>query len=215
MKYRNPKVLIVILLVGAILGIVFFLSGTDLSRITAFIMGENTHPLGFIVLFAILPILGFPIIPFFVLLGIKFGSTTGILLLFGGAALHMAVSFIVSQSFLKPLIMKLATRYHVTVPKIPEKRRVLFTFVFLVVPGLSYAMKNYILPIAGVPFRQYFTVGVLTHGSHGIPLVIAGDAVDTGGFIIPAAVLLTALGFYLVLSKIWKKQGVSLSEADR
>ncbi len=47
----------------------------------------------------------------------------------------------------------------------------------MAVPGLSYALKNYLLPLSGIRFFSYMVCAWLTQGIMGIPFVIMGKAV--------------------------------------
>ena len=83
---------------------------------------------------------------------------------------------------------------------------VLWSFLFMVIPGLSYAMKNYILPPTGIRFRQYFFIGLITQGGTGIPIIFAGEVVESGNFIIPFMIFMVVLAVYLILLRIRKKR---------
>jgi hypothetical protein len=58
------------------------------------VVNENTHPALLLTLFFRLPILGFPISIFLVLLGIRFGSTYGVVFMIAGMPIHLPATII-------------------------------------------------------------------------------------------------------------------------
>ena len=62
-------------------GALYFWLGEDFTVLLNFAVAEETHPALFLLLFALLPIVGFPISVFLVLLGAKFGAWPGVLIM--------------------------------------------------------------------------------------------------------------------------------------
>jgi uncharacterized membrane protein YdjX (TVP38/TMEM64 family) len=96
MKLPNKKRMIVIgaaiTAVGIIAAIAFAMKG-DLARAAAYLVNQDTNPAGLLVLYTVLPIAGFPILPFLVLLGVKFGLKVGILIMLAGFFVHLTIAF--------------------------------------------------------------------------------------------------------------------------
>lgn len=197
-KWIVPAVLI------CMAGGIWAVGSSDVLQMPHDLLGRDTHTAAFILLFVTLPVLGFPILPFMILLGLKFGVTVGTGMFFGGMAVHLAIAFPVSNSFLRPFLLRYACRRNIRIPRISGERMVAFSFAFMALPGLSYAMKNYLLPLAGVPFRHYFPITLLTQGILAIPFILAGDAAGAGKFFLPAAMLIFAAAVYLLI--MWKKK---------
>jgi hypothetical protein len=83
----------------------------------------------------------------------------------------------------------------------------------MAIPGLSYAMKNYLLPLSGVSFRVHIGVGFLTQGALGIPFIVAGHAAAGKSFFLLAALLLAlSLIYGLILWMKKKKQMFSTGQ---
>ncbi len=121
-------------------------------------INENTPPALFLVLLAILPLVGFPISLFIVLAAIKFAPLNGLLLMGGAVIFHMGVSYLLAHSVMRPLLEKLLDRWEYSLPTIPNRKAALFTLFFTALPGLPYTAKNYILPLSGVPLKYYFLI---------------------------------------------------------
>ena len=141
------------------------------------IVSEQTHAALFILLFLVLPLLGFPVTVFLLLLGVKFEALTAISVLFGGVAVHVAVCFPAANTILRPVIQRVLRDSCYRLPQLPREGSVWPGILFMAIPGLSYIMKNYLLSLSGMPFRYYFPIGWLVQATMGVPLVLAGDAI--------------------------------------
>ena len=203
-KNRQKKILTITILLLCITMICCFTGRDHMTAYVAHIINEQTHPALFILLFILLPIIGFPIIIFLVLLGIKFGIETGMLIMFLCMPIHLSSSFLLANNFFKPAIESYVNKKGYRLPQLSEDRYLWVGFVFMAVPGLSYTMKNYIFALSGTPFRYYFLIGVLVNSVMGIPFVIAGDAVVGKSFLLLTLVFLFLLGGYGV--SLWIKK---------
>jgi uncharacterized membrane protein YdjX (TVP38/TMEM64 family) len=196
-KYRT---ILVVCGVLVCLGLVYLWAGCpDFRELFRYIKSPGIHPAALLFAFFILPVFGFPISVLLVLLGLRFGTVGGIAAMFLIIPLHLAVSFFLARSVFGELIKKLAGEKRVQKLQVPEHRHLEFSFVFMAVPGLSYAMKNYLLPLSGVRFRYYFFIGWLVQGLMGIPFVILGKVpTDWDPGLIFVAVLIFVL-IYVVM----------------
>jgi uncharacterized membrane protein YdjX (TVP38/TMEM64 family) len=84
----------------------------------------------------------------------------------------------------------------------PENRQLGYGFLFMVVPGLSYALKNYLLPLSGIRFFPYMMCAWLTQGIMGIPFVIMGKALVHWDIELLAVVACIVLVVFLFKRKI-------------
>ena len=80
---------------GAVLG--YYLLRPNIDQLLAYLISKDTHPLGFLISFLLLPMVGFPIIPFLVIIGVKFGVKQGTIIMFVGMLIHLAVSFLLTR----------------------------------------------------------------------------------------------------------------------
>jgi len=171
MKLDLKKILLIILILLAGVAIVFYYP--RISGWFKFLINKDTHPLLFIFLFAILPVFGFPITVFLVIIGAKFGSYLGTLIMFLCIPVHLLASLFIAKTFVRPFINYFIKGKY-TIPSVPEDHAARFSFVFMAIPGLSYTMKNYILFLSGVPLRYYFLFGLFVNAGLGVPMIVAG-----------------------------------------
>jgi uncharacterized membrane protein YdjX (TVP38/TMEM64 family) len=168
-----PTFAMVLILVGA----VYVIWKYDSVGWLTFILNEKTHPVLFVGLMAVLPAVGFPISIFLVLAGIKFGLLWGLVVTAATLPIHMAASFFIANSMLRPRLEAFLRNRDYGLPQFPEDKMALFTCVFLGIPGLPYALKNYLLALAGVLPQYYFGIGWPVHLAVAVPFIGLGGSV--------------------------------------
>ena len=202
-KYRT-----VLLLCGVAvcLALVYVLAGCpDFRELFRYMKDPRIHPAALLFAFFTLPLFGFPISVLLVLLGLRFGTVGGIAAMFLIMPLHLVISFSLARSVFGEWIKKIAGEKRIQGLQVPAHRQLEFSFLFMAVPGLSYAMKNYLLPLSGVKFRYYFFFGWVVQGVMGAPFVILGKApVDWNPPLIFALVLIFVL-IYVLMKWVQKR----------
>jgi uncharacterized membrane protein YdjX (TVP38/TMEM64 family) len=195
------------MLLAGLLAMLWRLWGPEMRAFFDWALGRGGSPVLFLVLFAALPLLGFPVTAFLVLLGARFGITEGLLIMGAGMAIHLLAAFWVAHSFLHGPMMRLLQWMNYRLPQVPEERVAWFSLIFMAVPGLSYCLKNYILPLAGVPLRWFFLSGFFIQGAMGIPFVVAGDAMAAESLLLLVGVFGVLLVGYAVVWRLRKRNG--------
>jgi uncharacterized membrane protein YdjX (TVP38/TMEM64 family) len=155
-------------------------------------ISESMPPLFFIGAMLVLPVFGFTISAFLVLGGVIFGVTQFILIWILILPLHVLAAYFIARWVRIPLTEFLCHRLGVRIPNIPPEHVAKFSFLFLAFPGLPYAAKNYILPLAGVPFRYSVIMNTVVQGLIGLPFIILGKSaakIDLTAFNITLAVM--------------------------
>ena len=109
-------------------------------------------------LMILLPIFGFSIGIIYVVAGAKFGSGLGLVLVSVSTAIHLAGSYWIARSFLRNRLEAILNRRNYHLPNLPETEQAPAAFLTALVPGLPYAARNYLLGLAGIPFRTCLIV---------------------------------------------------------
>jgi uncharacterized membrane protein YdjX (TVP38/TMEM64 family) len=161
----------------------------------------QTHPAGLIAAYVVLPMIGFPIMPLLILLGVRYGSLYGSLIMVLITPLHLAVSYWAVRTRIQDWIQHLADARSVEIPKISAKHRFSFSLLFMAIPGLSYSLKNYLLPMSGLSFPLFLVCGWLPQAVMGIPFVVMGAAAARYSLIIVAGMV--GISIVLMLSRKW------------
>jgi uncharacterized membrane protein YdjX (TVP38/TMEM64 family) len=193
----------IVLVLTAGVGFIFFRE--DIQPLVTLIKSDQTHPAVLIGCFLILPLLFFPITVLLVLVGMRFDAPAGILIIFMLTPFHLLVSFFVVRSVFRSRIEQFARKKNFGIFTIPPKRHLEFAFLFMAVPGLPYTVKNYLLPVSGIPFRMYFLIGWLVQGVMGIPFVVLGDAAAQWDIHLILIVVVVLLAGYLIARQIRKR----------
>jgi len=144
-----------------------------------FVLNRDTQPLLFLTLWAILPIFGFPMTIFLVLAGVKFGIVWGILLTLAVMPVHMIASYLVARSFLYRPLLGFLERRGYSLPHLANRRVITGMFVFVSLPGPSYALKNYLLALLDIPFMTYLGMNWSIQSLLHVPIIgLSGAAIQ-------------------------------------
>lgn len=176
--------------------------GDDIVAWITASFSRGAPPVFFLLMFLLLPLLGFPISVFLVLLGLKFGWLWGVVILFAGIAAHLLAAFSIANSFLRDPIQRKLVDLGYRLPQVPRHRRLWFSCLFMAVPGLPYAVKNYALALCGVPFGHYFFSGFVFQGTMGVPFVIAGEALAAEQMLLLLLVVVGSGGLMAMIHRI-------------
>jgi uncharacterized membrane protein YdjX (TVP38/TMEM64 family) len=203
---NNKKVFLLVLSVIAVAGIIYTI--TKYGRFDWFdrVVHEKTPAHWFVVAMALLPNVGLPISVFLVLAGAKFGLVGGLLAAFVTMPTHLLFSFFAVHSVFRPTLVKLLHKMDYHLPEIPQKRIAPFAVLFVGVPGLPYAVKNYGLALTGIPFRYYFGISLPINLLLSVPVIgLGASAIEMNLrlFFLFAAVLV--IGYVIIL---WMKRNI-------
>jgi uncharacterized membrane protein YdjX (TVP38/TMEM64 family) len=164
---------------------------------------RNARPAPFFAVIALLPAVGVPLTPLFILAGATFGVRLGLVGTWLALAANLALCYWIAQSGLRPRIESLLRRFSYKLPNFKEARRnaVRFTLAVKLMPGPQFA-KNYLLGVANVPFALYLTASMLITGLYAAAFVVLGEslldhnrqrAVMAGGVVVVLALGVWAL----------------------
>ena len=164
---------------------------------------REAEPLPFFVLMALLPALGFPITPLFVLAGAVFGATVGLIGSFLGLAVNLLLCHWIAHSALRPHLERMLARTNYRLPRFDADRRGALQFILLVriTPGVPLFLKNYLIGFSDIGLRLHFGISILLTGAYGAGFVLLGESMlehDVFEAII-AAVILALVSVAVVL----------------
>jgi uncharacterized membrane protein YdjX (TVP38/TMEM64 family) len=178
---------------------VYILIRYELFQRTMQLINEGTPTGLFIILMLFLPMVGVPLSLFLFVLGIKFGLVPGLLLLEAVMPVHFLLAFALAHWVRKPIEDFLIQKRGYRIPKVPPKRVLLFSFLFLTFPAFPYAVKIYGLPLAGAPFRYCFWLNWAIQGTLCIPFVLLGRSAADLNFVLLAFTLAIFVVLFFVL----------------
>lgn len=204
---RQHKKLVAVALLLAALAAVAWCYRDHLDREAIVAFAESLSLPWFLAAVLFLPLIGFPITPLLVVMGIRFGFAGGMAVAAGATFLHNIAAFRLTHGWFRERLRRRLARFGYAIPNIDPKHQAWFTALFAAIHGPPYAAKLYLLALTDVPFRIYLWVGAPIYAFFCVIPVGAGSAVDAlKPWVIYAlvgmSVALLAAGF--LLKRKWK-----------
>jgi uncharacterized membrane protein YdjX (TVP38/TMEM64 family) len=167
-----------ICLLIAIVAVFFYLGyyHEPLTLLKSYLEG-TVNPLFFLLLMFVLPVLGVPISLFLLLAGMKFGLAGGITLAAFSMFFHMAVTYGLAHQFLRDWITRQLKHFRLAIPSFKGGRKYRHAFIFMLVPGLPYVMKNNVLALTGIGFGPYILINWTAQFGTSLPLILIGKGI--------------------------------------
>jgi uncharacterized membrane protein YdjX (TVP38/TMEM64 family) len=189
----------------AVVGLVAFMyvvwSAYDHAAVMHWIRGLK--PLQYFTLIALLPAIGFPTTPLYVLAGASFGILVGLVGSWISLAVNAALCFWIAR-WMRPMFERLLRRFHAELPDISRRERgnLRLALGVKLAPGAPTFVKQYALGMSGISFRLYMTVTMLVSGVYVAAFVVIGESLldhrpgRTAGALAVLAALIAAAIWY-------------------
>jgi len=155
---------------------------------------------------ALLPALGFPLLPFALAAGPVFAPTLGT----GGVvacailavAINVTLTYALASTGLRPLVAKLMARLGYRLPPPRPDRTWFFITIVRLAPGLPFWAQGYLLGLMRVPFAPYVVVSTLVPAGYLTAAIVFGDALMHGdrrvAFTALAAIVIISVAVFLI-----------------
>jgi uncharacterized membrane protein YdjX (TVP38/TMEM64 family) len=147
-------------------------------------------------LLTVLPLFGFPVTVLHVVVGMRFGIPLGLTLAAISITLQLLASYLLVHFFREKFARRLEP-VRQRIPKTAHGSMCLFT---MLLPGVPYFAKNYVLPLLGVPFRTYLLVCLPIHIIRSSIAIIFGEMSDD---LTPTRITCLVLYFAATFSVSW------------
>jgi len=190
------------IIVGAVF-LVSILFTSNPAPLVAKYLSRDTNAFVFAGLMAVLPLAGFPISIFLVLVGMVYGIIGGIFLTGAIMLFHLVVTYYLVHSLFRPLINRMLRKFEVEIPRLPGKDKKGLAFLFMITPGLPYSVKNYLFALTELPFVHFLLIAWLAQFGFSIPFIVLGKSVVQENLWILLLVVLVLLAGYLL---VWRLQ---------
>jgi uncharacterized membrane protein YdjX (TVP38/TMEM64 family) len=174
----------------------------ELSKEAIIGFGKEIPSGWYLLLFFLLPLVGFPVSIFLVLAGIHFGFSGGMAASTVTVFFHNFIAYRLTHGLFRDRLRAYLERNGYGIPSIDARHRVRFTVLFAAIHGPPYAAKLYLLALTDIPFRIYFFAGAPVYVLFcAIPVAIgsAATTLDMGwiSFVIGGIALVTLGGYWL------------------
>jgi len=168
------------------------------------LLNEKIDPFLFVALMAVLPSVGFPISVFLVIAGAKFGLAGGLFVSALTIPIHLSISYFIGNSMFREGLQKYLSKKDYQLPEVPQDKMVPWALVFVVIPSIPYAVKNYLLALADLPLLYYFAINWPVNFVLSIPFLGLGEsAARMNLWLFFLFIVLLLLGYALAL---WLKK---------
>lgn len=187
----------VLAVLGLLAGVgLLWVGGWQIDPETLHAWQQDAPVLPFFTALTLLPLVGVPTTPFFMVSGAAYGILTSLIGTAIALSVNLLLSFGIARGGLSPLLRRILARTGHTLPDLDEKRELHFTLMVRMIPAMPNFVKNYLLCLAGISFPLYFGVSLIISLLYAAPFIILGESIlekDSSDLIV-ALVLLAALG---------------------
>lgn len=152
-------------------------------------------------LMAFLPVVGAPVSVLFIIGGARFGALGGLIAAAIAIAINLLLTYWMTKFVLRKPIASFFKKTKYKLPRVPKEEYISISLLTALVPGLPYAAKNYLLVLAGVPFRVYFWVCLPSHFFHASLAILFGDMTKN----LTKGKVIFLIGYGIVLTLLCKR----------
>lgn len=165
---------LVLLAVAAVVWLL--LTHFDWAAVSEAIARLDAIPL--VVAMCALPLVGFPILPVYLVAGARFGPGMGGIIVTIATSAHLVGTYIIARTVLRRPLERLLVRWHAHLPEIPRDEEAMVSLIAALVPGLPYVVRNYLLAMAGLRLRVYFWICLPVYVARSYVSILLGDMSD-------------------------------------
>jgi uncharacterized membrane protein YdjX (TVP38/TMEM64 family) len=193
-KRKSHRMLLAIA-AAVVLALLFVFSATIDWRALRMAM-EGMDRGSLLILVALLPLFGFSIGIAYLVIGAVFGGWPGMAVVGGITAIHLIGSHWIARSFLRAPLQRYLKRSKKKLPELPAGEEWSVALMTVLVPGLPYFVRNYLLALSEIPLRIYFWACWPVYVIRSCLVIFLGDY--SGDFSVQrAGVLVTVLAVKL------------------
>lgn len=161
---------------GALVVLLFFLIWRYWNHEAFLAWKSNAGAVPFFIALAILPVIGFPTTPFYIIAGATFDLPTALLGSLLALVVNLTLSYRLTRGPLRSLLEKWLARSGKELPQVEKHGHWRFTLMVKCLPGLPTFLKNSAVALAGVPFPIYFGVSLVISGLYAAGFIILGES---------------------------------------
>jgi uncharacterized membrane protein YdjX (TVP38/TMEM64 family) len=159
----------------------------------------------------ILPGLGFPVSPLWIIAGAVWGSNwQACAATVLAMELNMSWTYWLAAGPANALIARLLGSRWSQWRQVETRNLTRLAIILRITPGLPFVLQNYLLGLLGIPFRRYLLVSIPITSIFVIGFVLTGGAIfqgHTGTLVLGASLLIAAtIGLHLLRAKIAKSR---------
>ena len=158
----------------------------------------EAHPWALVLALATLPGIGFPISPFFILvgavLGPKYGLPTACLIAIAAQSTCTIWTYLLAAGPLRGVLTKFVLQKR-PLPTLTDSNAIRLALIMRITPGIPYAFQNIVLGIIGLKLKPYLLTSIPITAIWTVGFVTTGGAIFKGsaGIALSGVLLLVIL----------------------
>lgn len=138
---------------------------------------REAGPVPFFAALTLLPLIGFPTTPFYILAGATFSPWVNLVAIPLSLFINVGLSFILTHSFLKRWMIATLARLGHTLPVMDKRRTIKVALLIKIAPGVPAFIKNYLIGLSGIHVLPYFAICFGITIWYAAAFVILGDSI--------------------------------------
>lgn len=158
---------------------------------------------------AILPLVGVPVSPLWIAIGIRAGTAWGAAIAVLALAANQTAGYWFARRWVRGPIEAWLRARGKSVPQIPAGEETLWILLLRVTPGVPLFVQNYLLGLAQVPFGRYLALSLPVQISYAVAFVSLGQALRDSnlwrGMLAVSGLAAIAVGLLLVRRHLDRK----------
>ena len=171
----------------------------------------------FFIALTLLPALGIPTTPFFVLAGALFSLSTALIGTALSLAVNLAISYWLVRRYLRQIVVSLLRRFRYELPVFTGDEAFKLIFLVRIAPGLPFFLKNYATAMMGISFIPYMAISWTISFVYAVGFIVLGDSLihhDLNEGIWAAVLLSAILITFWVARRQFKRSTVVIEPVD-
>jgi uncharacterized membrane protein YdjX (TVP38/TMEM64 family) len=175
-RRRRWLLLLAAFLVVTGMGAAFYLSELDWTDVHAAL--QRVPAAVAIALMALLPLSGFSVAIVYVVAGARFGVVGGGIVVMVVTCVHLVASNWIARSFMGGPLARYIARRNFPFPRVTAAAHAPVAAIAALLPGIPYFVRNYLLPLSGIPLRVYFWICLPIYVARSYVTILLGDLSD-------------------------------------
>ncbi len=211
---KRPWRAIAVALPGVVIVLVLLLAIWQ-HRIDAAITAlKQAGPLPLFAAMVLLPLLGCPASPLYLLAGAALGLRDGIVCAAAAILINLLLTWWLSTRLLHGWLERLLARwFEVRLATVPPRYAVRFALGVKLLPVVPTFVRNYIIALSGVPFPIFLSVGWVVSFAFAAIVIVLGDSLHDRDYRIAVIAVLAAIALAILARWFARRAGRDLTDS--
>lgn len=181
------RILLAMLIVLTAIGLIKLLFGLTVDDLRqsmrpVFIYIRNANPLALFLSMIVLPLIGIPIGPLWILSGMMCGIAAGICLSAAALLINLTLAYFLASRICREFLKRFFLKRGMQLPEMQSAGIVKFIVIIRLTPIFPLCVQNYVLGLLDVPFSLYLPISFLLQFIVACIFIITGESVYSGRF---------------------------------